>query len=496
MRKNHLKGNSVDAILLAVIRLLTTFLGIFSTMLLSKSLSLIAYGTYSQANLIISMGSSFSIIGLTDATSYFFNRAETEEEAKENINTIFAIQCMIGILLGCGIIIFRKAFILYFQNEKLLGLFIYIAFRPLLSNLIAMLQNLQVSIGRAKAVAVRNIVLSTVKIIAIYLAVNVFNDIKTIFVIMLLLDAITVVYYFASFGREKFRIQIWRLKPELIRGILSFSIPMGIYVLTNALARDIDKVCIGRLAGTEMLAIYTNCSTILPVDIISAAFLTVIIPVMTRFIAEKKLQKGAELFSKYIQIGYLTTVTFSVAILALSRQVIDFLYGSKYFVGEPIFVLYIVVSALRFANLSLVISANGETKLLMSISIIGLAVNVVLNIAFYYLFGFVGPAWATVVITSATTLVMLIRSCKILQTNMKIIFNARRFMVFCFELVAIMVPFRFLAKYMNDIGISSLFCILLIGGSMCVIIFLLNYKNIIALIKEINILTFCSIKKY
>ena len=486
MVKHRLDGNSVDAILLAIIRLLTTFLGIFSTMLLSKSLSLLAYGTYSQANLIISIGSSFSIIGLSDATSFYFNRAGTENEARESVNTIFAIQCTIGILLGFCIILFRNAFVLYFQNEKLLGLFVYIAFRPLLNNLIAMLQNLQVSIGRTKAVAARNVVLSTVKIIAIYLAVNVFDDIKTIFIIMLLLDAITVVYYFASFASEKFPIQIWKFNTRKVRDILAFSIPMGVYVLTNALSRDIDKVCVSRLAGTEMLAIYTNCSTILPVDIISAAFLTVIIPLMTRFIAEKKQKQGAELFAKYIQIGYFTTVTFSVAILTLSRQMIDFLYGSKYLVGEPIFALYIVVSALRFANLSLVLSANGETKRLMAISIEGLAANVLLNIIFFYLFGIVGPALATVAVTSATTIIMLRRSCQVLQTGIKSILNARQFAMFCCELIATMVPFRILAGRMNEGGVPSLLCILIVGGSMCAIIFLLNFRKMITLIKEIN----------
>lgn len=110
-KKIQLKGTSTDAILLAVIRLLTMLLGIFSTMLLSKALSLQIYGTYSQANLIVSIGTSFSILGLTDGTNFFFNKARDETECRENLNTIFAIQVAIGGLLGFLILICKRSII-------------------------------------------------------------------------------------------------------------------------------------------------------------------------------------------------------------------------------------------------------------------------------------------------------------------------------------------------------------------------------------------------
>lgn len=486
MNKGKIQGTSFDAILLAVIRLLTTLLGIFSTMLLSKSLSLSAYGTYSQANLIISIGTSFSILGLTDGTNFFFNKAQDETEGRENLNTIFAVQTVIGGLLGFLILIFRQSIIRYFQNDSLAGLFIYIAFRPLLNNLLAMLQNLQVSIGRTKAIALRNIAVAIIKLMAIYLAIKAFHDIKTIFLCLLFLDAITVVYFGRSFSKEKYPIEILRAKKKRVLGVLKFCIPMGIFVLTNSLSRDIDKVCIGRLGGTEELAIYTNCSTILPVDIISAAFLTVVIPIMTRYISLGEYKKGSDLFSYYIQIGYLTTATFSTAIAVLSKEVILLLYGEAYLKGQYVFLLYMIVSILRFANLSLVLSANGETQRLMMISIIGLIFNTFMNIALYHLVGFTGPAIATVIMTVATTFILLKRSINILHTNLNYIFDFKKLVLYMAELLVIVPVFRILANYMEFIGVPTIGIIILAGGGICGTIFIINIKSIVDLMKKIN----------
>lgn len=72
---------------------------------------------------------------------------------------------------------------------------------------------------------------------------------------------------------------------------MHFSIPMAIYVLTNSLTRDIDKYVISAFADTETLAIYTNASKILPFDMLTASLITVLIPIITRLINQKNMEK-------------------------------------------------------------------------------------------------------------------------------------------------------------------------------------------------------------
>lgn len=486
MPKNEIRGASFDAIILAIVRLLTTFLGLASTSILSRTLSLMAYGTYSQANLVISMGTSLSILGMTDGINYFFNRSGNKDETHGYVNTLFTLQSIIGIGLGVGILIFQKPIIAYFQNAQLAGLFIYIAFRPLISNFIAMLQVLQVSIGRAKAIAYRNAFVAIAKLCAIVFSVKVIEDIRGIFIILLLVDVLTVVYFAASFSQEKFVIAPVRLKWDRVIEIAKFCIPMGLYVLTNSLSRDLDKMVIGRMGGTEELAIYTNCSALLPVDIISAAFLTVIIPIMTRYVADAKWEDGKRLFSNYLQQGYLTTVTFSGALIVLSREVILFLYGEAYLAGQMVFVLYMVVDMLRFANLSLVLSANGESTLLMKISIGTLIANLILNILLYSTMGFVGPAVATVVVTLASTIILLWRSTKILHSKLSEVLVPQKLLIFLIELLGTGILFYWIRGWINRQWNSELLTIILSGGGMILIIFFINAKRLFVVLKQIN----------
>ena len=335
-------------------------------------------------------------------------------------------------------------------------------------------------------IAIRNIVLAIAKILAIYVAVIVVNDIKIIFITLLILDVLTVWYFWTTFEKEKYQIQIWKSDKSKVKEIIKFCVPMGVYVLTNSLSRDIDKVCIAYFAGTEKLAIYTNCSTILPVDIISAAFLTVVIPIMTRLISSREYQKSSQLFSYYIQLGYLTTLTFSAAIFTLSSETISFLYGNKYLSGQPVFLLYMLVSGLRFASLSLVLSANGETKKLMYISVLGLVANLCMNIFLFYILGFIGPAVATVLITIVTIVILLHNSVKVLKCNINDVLNYRQVIKYLAKLIPTCLVFRLIANAMNSLHFPGGGTLILSTGGICAVMFILNGNEVKNVLKGIN----------
>ena len=67
-----LNGPSVDSFLLLFVRVITLFLGIITTRVLSQELSVADYGTYSEITLLITTLSSLTIFGMTDACNYFY----------------------------------------------------------------------------------------------------------------------------------------------------------------------------------------------------------------------------------------------------------------------------------------------------------------------------------------------------------------------------------------------------------------------------------------
>lgn len=408
-----LKGNSGNSVLLAVVKAFTTVSGILSTMIMSHALSLELYGTFSQTNLIVTTATNITALGLVDAVNYFYNRSNDEKVQKAYINTIMGFQTITGIVAGILIIVLSNNLVEYFNNPMLSSFFWLIAFRPLFANLNVSLQYLQVSIGKAKSVAIRNAGFATLRLVVYAIAAWILKDITVVLIAFLVFEVIITVFFGWTFVKEKFMIKPYEIDWGKTKEILGYSIPMGIYVLTNSLCRDIDKMLIGGWYNTDQYAIYANCATLLPFDIISASFLTILIPILTRYFGERDYIHGRILFKNYLKIGYYTAFTFTLACMILSKEMVLFLYGEKYLSGQIIFILYTIVDMIKFANMSIVLSASGKTKTLMICSLVSLVANAGCNVLFYHIFGFIGPAIATVFVTVVLTTVLAEMSCKV-----------------------------------------------------------------------------------
>lgn len=96
MSKNRILG---DSIALAAVKIFTMATSIISTMILSRSLPLTEYGTYSTGNLIYNTATLLSAFGLIDAVNYYYNGKKTEERS-QYINTVFFLFLVCGSAAG------------------------------------------------------------------------------------------------------------------------------------------------------------------------------------------------------------------------------------------------------------------------------------------------------------------------------------------------------------------------------------------------------------
>ena len=477
-------NNSFNALLLSAIRCLSILTNMLSLAILARALSLESYGTYSAGNLIISVFTNATLLGMADASNFYFNQKTLNRE--DCLNTIFFLQLILG--LGCAAVILlgQKAITDYFRNPLLQGIYWYIAFRPLMANLYTMLLTLQFSIGNARIAAIRKLLMAVIRLSSVLVTAYITQDVRTIFVAYLLFDTITNAYYLRTFRKAAFPIRPLRFRRELIRPILTFAVPMGIYVLMNSLSRDIDKLVIGRFSGPEQLAIYTNCGAPLPFDIVTSAFLTMVIPIMTRLVQREELERGLQLLRAYLSVGILSTVVFASASIILSEEMILFLYGKEYLVGQSVFVLYTFVDIAKFANISMVLSAKGKTKTLMAISLFMLGLNTVLNMVLYKVLGFFGPAIATVLITLLTTFILLKISAQILQSSLVRLLDLRLTGKLLISVLVMGIFSWGIRQYFAGLGIHYFFRLAGIGLFFCGSVMLLNKKEIICTFRALN----------
>ncbi|WP_318220242.1 hypothetical protein [Enterococcus faecium] len=69
-----------DSIALASVKIFTMATSILATMILSRTLPLTDYGTYSAGNLIINTATLLSAFGLMDAVNFYYNGKKSEEK--------------------------------------------------------------------------------------------------------------------------------------------------------------------------------------------------------------------------------------------------------------------------------------------------------------------------------------------------------------------------------------------------------------------------------
>lgn len=486
MTTKRFHGAASDSILLTFVRVITAVFGLLVTKLLSIHFSLHEYGTYSQAMLIVTTATSISILGLTNAVNYFYNAASEDDKKEKYVGTIFSIQYFVGILCAIIIIAIQIPIINYFKNDDLKDILYLIAWLPLLQNLIPMLQVLFVSIGKAKLIAIRNFVVSVARLCIVLAACYVTKSIRTIFIILLFLDILQVVYFMWAFSRGNFKITIWQFDKTLLKPVLTFSIPMAVYVLTNELARDIDKYVISFFSDTSTLAIYTNAAKVLPFDLITQSFITVLVPIVTRQIAAGDYENAQTTFKAYLRLGYVATWIVAFGVVINAKEVMLFLYDSKYIPGLSVFTVYLFTDMIKFANTSLILTAKGKSKTLMICSISALGANFILNIIMYNLFGVLGPAIATLIMTFGLVSVLLSLGAREIKTRILNLFFWKELVVVAIELIIVGAACYALKLALYTI-IKSTFLILIITyGVYISIMLLINKRRILDCFRTIN----------
>lgn len=486
MKKLSLKGASADAILLTCIKLVTAALGLVITRLLSEYLSVHEYGTYSQIMLLVSTVSSITIFGMSDGVNYFFNGEHDQESQDSYVATIFALQCLVSVVAGATVMLLAQPLCRYFDNPGVAPLLIFAAALPFLQNLMFMSQVLFVAVGKARLLAFRNLAISLIRLIAVLIVVWVVQSATVVLATSVVLDICQISFFWIVLRKNNCRLHWNKVSPRLLGDILRYCAPMAIYIMINALNRDIDKYLISMMTDTETLALYANASKQLPFDILMASFCTVLIPYITRYISEQKKQEAASLYKLFLEITYISTGILCFAALAAAPQLMKLLYSNKYTDGIWIFVIYILVDLFRFTNITLILSAAGKTKILMLLGVAELAGNAGLNFILYKAIGIIGPAIATFAVTIIAGILMLYFSAKVLDTKLSRFFDLKYLILFVVESVALALVFGMLQRFLDNRGVHYFVILLVVVGIYGITMLLLNGKRLLLVIGRVN----------
>jgi len=368
------------------------------------------------------------------------------------------------VIAACIIFAGRDFFVDFYDNDALKSLIIYICLKPLLDNLVSIFQPLYISLNRTGVIAIRNLIVSILKVIFVPLSFYYTHNISTIFVVQIIIDIIQI--FSLYFILDKKTREILLSKPDLtaMKDVLRYAVPLGLALMAGTLFKESDKLIISWFMGVEKLAIYSNMSKQLPFEFVVTAFSAVVVPAIVKNIKKSK-NAVVDLWKNYFELSYIISFTLCFGAIICSKELLIFLYSESYLSGLNIFIVYLFVELFRFTFFGIILSATGNTRKILFSSIISLFINILLNFLFYYIFGFIGPAIASLVTVIIMNSMQFIFSCKVLNIKIVEIVDFKKMCLFVFKMIIVSVFVLcikiFISKLFNSYLFSLFICYLL-----------------------------------
>lgn len=185
------------------------------------------------------------------------------------------------------------------------------------------------------------------------------------------------------------------------RELLAFSVPIAASGATNVIAQHSDLIILGIIKSSTDVGIYDvtyKMAIFLPL-LFTPALGYLFQPIMSRFDANADLRRMDELYT--VMTRWLVVAAFPVFALffIFPEQSLGFIFGTNYQSGKTALQILLIgfMIGLLPGMTGNFLTAVGETKLLMFISVGTMLLNVAANIAFIPEFGIAGAAMATAI---------------------------------------------------------------------------------------------------
>jgi len=391
MNTLNIKG---DFIKISLSRVITLVISLISAMLLARLLSLEEYGTYSQILLVVNLSNTLIILGLPSSINFFLARTTDYNEKTKFLSTYYTVSTLLGITSGIFLLAISQGIVYYFDNNSISNLLFVLIFLPWAQITMSSLDGVMIVNNKTSWLVIFRITHSILLVFSISIAMLYrLNLVQYMWLYIIIESIFTIIVYILAFktvGKIKLEINV-----NLLSRILMYSVPIGVSGIVGTISLYLDKLVIGRLMSTEYVALYANAGKELPIAIITASLITVLLPRFISLYNSGEKEKAIEIWKKSLTISYALMCFFATYLIVYAPQVVTFLYSSKYLPAVGIFRIYSLILLLRSTYFGMGLSVVGKTKYIMYISAFALLMNLILNLIFYRMIGFNGPAVAT-----------------------------------------------------------------------------------------------------
>lgn len=446
---------------------LTMLTGIISAMLLSRSLSLEDYGTYSQVILVVTISISVFSLGLPYSINYFMGGEITDKNKfVPNFYSLISILFLINFII---LFLFGEQVSNLLNNENLIKFTYMLVVLPFSKVIAQSLDNLLVVEKKTNLLITFRVGKSLALLLVVIFIF--FNSISFGF-FMAFYTIVEVLFLLASLYIIKIVLKYKLINIDFIRfkNILKFSIPVGLSSIIWSLNIQLDKLMVSLRYDVELVGIYTNASRELPFTILVSAVSAVLIPEISKIVnnkfysEESKYSSVLSVWHDTIKFTTIFLILFSVISIVFAREIITLLYSEKFLLGTNVFIVYAILLIFRVTYFPLIVFTKGMTKTILNYSLYAFLFNILFNILLGLIFGYIGFSIASVLSILFINILYLIKSSNIMGIKFKLIFPWKTY--FNIFIVNILLGFAFyllknyfLTYYINN-NIIIFICIL------------------------------------
>ena len=399
-------GRSVERIVLLV-----------STIILSRYLSQDDFGTYRQVFLITGLMITMFTFGIPHSINYFLPQFSKEKQKSFIIQTMIF---QIGIGFFSAIILWFGADIISnsFHNPVLKRFLRLMVLYPLFFLPVTSYSNIFICINKAKLSGILSPILGLIKLSFILLVVFLKLSVEFFFIAIILFSVIQFILILFLILKHFFRIKI-RLSFENFIEQIKFAIPIGLASILGIIIVKVDQLMISSFFSVEQYATYSIGTLEIPfINILTVAAMAVLTP----FLVQQYRNKRIDLFinkwnNSILKIGYIIFPV-SIFFIFFSEETIILLYSEKYAVSALIFKIYLFRLFVKITFFGHILLALGKAKIIFIYTLITLIINIILNFLFINIFGFIGPAIATVIAAFLISFLQLKKISQILEIKL------------------------------------------------------------------------------
>jgi len=372
---------------------------IILTVIASRYLSLHDYATFRQTFLPYEIMVPLLTLGIPSTIYYLLPRS------KNKLNLIFNSMFIMFLtsLLFSGFLIFGGIDILakLFNNPSLLQSMKWLIIYPFLQIPVTLLVSVFIFEGKTKFIGIYSSVSAFIfSISAVLLVINYKNymDIVILKALFPFIGAIFLSVYIFKFFKKSYLSKKNFFSNSST--ILKVSIPFGMASMIGAISLQLDKFLVSSFGTTEQFAIYINGAMEIPlISVLTGSISAVLIGEMSKNLKEDKYDNALNLFR--LSANKTALIIFPVMLFFLynAQVFMILLYSDKYVLSAYPFIIYLFLLPIRIVVFGSVLIAMGKGKVILYRSIVELILNLILSIFMFKIFGYLGIAIATVLVT-------------------------------------------------------------------------------------------------